>query len=322
MGVISFFVVVVTSISGGLQEVTVSNKLEYIYEHSIEIINEYAQNFDADEALLISNEEQEDLLKISLLNFNQELGLIDSDLAIALANDIDSYVVIDPVIDEDLTYTTNNLSLINLDETRDFSVRDINTDDTITKVTPIEIGDDQSLGYLIFDDSRAGDSSYVSTSDDEDDLLPIYEISADIEPSVNINHVFGDYTFLGVEFNADTCISFYNTLSSFINNVASYYGDALAIIQILKAMFPTQAIELSVLANSVKSHLVSFWDEFVLTVTNGIWGAIFGLIIGVLVLSVLYIMTRVYISGYQKKGYRIGRKIYEWYDWEWVNEQF
>ncbi len=321
MGMFSFFVVVVTSISGGLQEVTVSNKLEYIYENSEEIISEYAQNFDAEEVLSISDEEQEDLLKISLLNFNQELGLIDSELASALATGIDSYVIIDPVIDEDLIYATNSLSLIDLDITRDFSVWDINTDETITKVTPIEDGDDESLGYLIFDDSRAGDSSYVSSSDDED-LLPIYEISADIEPSVNINYKSDDYKFLGLEFDADTCISFYNTLSSFINNVATYYADALAIIQILKAMFPAQAIELSVVAKTIKSHLATFWDDFVLVATSDIWGAIFGLIITVLVLSVLYVMTRVYISGYQKKGYRIGWKIYHWYDRDWVNEQF
>lgn len=172
-------------------------------------------------------------------------------------------------------------------------------------------------------ESQDKEDAKVEQNQDNTDLIPLYEKHDNSKLSVNINQKINDKIFIGFDFPADSCISFYNIVSNWLNKKAmnSTVGTSVlwkTLVTLLKGN-PT----ISSLMSSIISLLSSLWGNFMSFLTStGALGIIVGAILIIAAIGTIYVICNIYIAGFDKKGWRIGTLIHSLFKWEWLDEMY
>lgn len=266
-------------------------------EKQLEQIFNYATNNYNFENYDLTDNEAESIIKKHLYDFNVDNNLIDDD----------EIKMLDDVLSSD-SYFNYNPSLENK-----FNNTDISLSSLIDSYSMLN-----NKFSLNFDTTTGGGSS----ANQNQELLPIHSYNEN-NISCVINGTVFDKPFIGISVSTDTCISFYNTVSKFLNKQAMYIHDNIKgptgmIIEIVKTVTPTT---FSVITMKLTSYFASLFSKFItLFSSKDPVSLIVGAIITLIGIGCIALLVRMYVSGYLKKGFAICWIIYHWYDWRFINE--
>ena len=316
MNLASILVIVSTCISGGLQENSIANLVDYVYESADQILIDAIEELDFDSFSSLSSSDQEIAIKEAMLEFNKDYYLIDDDVALVLSNSIDedkisNYDDLDNLGDNNGSSSGGYINTDLGQSNNSFNDYISSFDDLFT---------DNDLGYLYEDPSRNEGAGYHVIIDD--DLLPIYDIG-DVDMTLNVNGITDEYVFIGLGAPAETCIAFYNIVSSYLNslvmNTANQTGSIASYIINYVKTYAVSGV-LLVAANALSSAFSSLWSSFIALVSAGGVGVILAIVAIVLAIGVIVFMMAMFIRGYQKRGFEIGWRAYSLFNWEFVCE--
>lgn len=146
-------------------------------------------------------------------------------------------------------------------------------------------------------------------------LIPNHDNS---QMEANVNCSIDGYTFLGFDFPADTCISFYNIISDWLNKKAMMTTiGASTIWKYIVNLIRFNPVS-STLYNQLFSLLSGLWDSLISFLKTGTIGLIISIILSIVAIGTLSVVISIYIAGLNQKGWRIGLLIYNWHHWEWL----
>lgn len=312
-------VIVSTCISGGLQENSIANLIDYVYENADQILEDAVEELDFDSFASLSSSDQEIAIKEAILEFNKDYYLIDDDVALVLSNSIDE----DKISNYD---DLDNLGNNNGSSSGGFINTDLgqsndNYTDYISRFD--NLFGDEDLGYLYEDPSRIeGTTGYIRI-DPEVELLPIYDIG-DVSMALNVNGKTDEYIFVGIGAPKETCIAFYNIIAGYLNDsvmeTASGLSDVSSqIIELIQTFVPTLSI--TSFASLIAVLLKTIINTIVGLFAGGPGGIILGLAFILVVVGIIAFIGYMIYCGYKQKGFRIGREVYSILDWRRVCEQ-
>lgn len=326
-----------TAVSGGCGPTSDAYRLRLIRTSVDQIINVASTKFSFTNYSKLTFDEQEALIKHRILEFNDENKLVDKEYIDSLREQLEE--------DENFTFILNDSFIVNnfveqyepkvkllesrlIDGLINSTIRDrtyIKGDfmDSIFTFVPVEDEfDDNSNEESVESSSDTGEENGETQDNESVDLtlLPIYEYDKSAVSSFtngNLNGVF----FLGIMASRDACINFYNIIASFLNNQVMHAASGIkspasTIIELLKALTPgTVAAVTSALISYFSGIRKTFISMF--SASSGPIGLIVGTIIALAGAVCISILVGMFIKGYQKKGFAIGRKIHSFFNWEW-----
>ena len=262
-------------------------------EKQLEQIFNYATNNYNFENYDLTDNEAESIIKKHLYDFNVDNNLIDDDEIKMLDHVLSS--------DSDFNY---NPSLENK-----FNNTDISLSSLIDSYSMLN-----NKFSLNFDTTTGGGSS----ANQNQELLPIHSYNEN-NISCVINGTVFDKPFIGISVSTDTCISFYNTVSKFLNKQAMYIHDNIQgptgmIIEIVKTVTPAT---FSIITMKLTSYFASLFSEFItLFSSKDPVSVVISFIIITFTTVCIAFLIAMYVCGYLKIGFASGWIIYHWYDWE------
>ena len=199
-------------------------------------------------------------------------------------------------------------------------------DDVInSNITDIVINHDygDTGGSKVDDDSKSdsdNNSKTDNTQNEKLDLLPIYNYDQNHVTSTTNGTLDGVF-FLGIMASRDACINFYNVIANFLNNQVMYSasgtkGPVGIIIESLKVLAPAT---MATVTAALISYFSGIWNTFIsmFSAPAGPIGWIVGSIIALIGAACISTLVAMFIMGYQKKGFAIGRKVHNIFNWEW-----
>lgn len=328
-----------TTLSGGCSEISNANRITSIKENAVEIVEKAAENYDFSDYLELTTDEQESLIKQKILKYNEENNLVDEEYIVTLKEHLEE--------DEKFTYFENiddlfikpNISKTTLKENNALHAELINdlshslvNDKTIIRddiinsnITDIVINHDygDTGDSKVGDDSKSDSDSNFKTDNTENeklDLLPIYNYDQNHVTSTTNGTLDGVF-FLGIIASRDACINFYNVIANFLNNQVMYSasgtkGPVRIIIESLKVLAPAT---MATVTAALISYFSGIWNTFIsmFSAPAGPIGWIVGSIIALIGGACISTLVAMFIMGYQKKGFAIGWKVHNIFNWEW-----
>lgn len=317
MVITSLLLTMTTSISGCNQLAT-ANKMASIKKEANEIILEASAEFDSNQ-LNISINEHISLIKHHLLQFNDENNLLDEEYLLALKENAD-------------LGSTEEFALNSFEEKSDEVIEDSNLLKNIGKAKQSSSSLSLKKGDFRFEKiedlslpNSTSLSSYVTSNSDginsitNNQTLPVHSYnSSNVNSSANGK--LDDKLFVGIMVTKDACVSFYNTVASFLNNQVMYAasgikGPANMIIQALTCVTPALA---ATVIGSLIAYFSGLWTSFCsLFTAGGPVGIIVGTIIGLVGLACIAVLATMFVMGYMRKGFAVGWKVHNLFNWEW-----
>ena len=164
----------------------------------------------------------------------------------------------------------------------------------------------------------------VDASANEDEtLLPIIENHDDTILEARVNGRYPEYILFGVDFTPDTCISFYNIVSNWLNKkAATLFIDKSGIWEDFVFLVRRNP-SFDLVFSAAMSFFSGIWSEIMQFFSaGGAISVIFAIILAVVVLATSFIVSRVYCSGRIGKGWRFGAVRYGYLNWDFVNENY
>lgn len=269
-------------------------------EEQLSQILDYAKSNYNFENYDLTSDETDSILKKHLYDFNVNNHLIDND----------EITILDSVLsfDSDFNYNSELENKFNYSETNLTS--SFNTYTVLNNKFSLNVDIDVSGGQ-----GR-------SNTNENQELLPIHAYNAN-EINCLANGEIYNKPFIGIKVSKDACISFYNTISKFLNRQAMYIHDNVKghvsmIMEIIKTVTP---VTFSVASKKLTTYFASMFSEFVTLFTSkDPVSFVIGIIISLVAIGCIAIMVKMYICGYLKRGFAIGWAIYSIWDWRFINE--
>lgn len=152
-------------------------------------------------------------------------------------------------------------------------------------------------------------------------LLPIIDGHDDAKAAIKINQNIEDKLFIGFDFEADTCISFYNTVSKFLNNKAMLQGlNRDPLFDTLVGFVSTFEFGKIALAK-IASLFQGLWSELNAAFLNlAPYNHLIAALLTFVAVTIFIVLASIYSAGAQCKGYRTGALRHGFLNWEWLNE--
>lgn len=158
--------------------------------------------------------------------------------------------------------------------------------------------------------------------EDDTNLIPIIKEHDNSQVSVDVNKIVDDCKFIGFDFSAPTCMTFYNLVSDWLNKKAMMTTiGTTAIWKTVVSLIRTNPLS-SALYGKLYSLISSVWASFMKFFMTGTIGLIAAIIVSIAALGTLAIVLSVYIAGLNGKGWRIGLLIHNWHSWEWICDTY
>lgn len=322
-----------TTLSGGCSSISNANRITSIKENAVEIVEKAAETYDFTDYLNLTFDEQESLVKKKILEYNEENNLIDEEYIVALKDhlkednsftyfeNIDE-LFIKPDISKNVLQKNNEISASLITDLSNAVGKDkaIFRNDIInSNLTNITINRD--FGDTDGETQNNDNVSESATSETEtQSLLPIHTYNQNHVTNTTNGTLDGVF-FLGIMVSRDACINFYNTIANFLNNQVVYKvsetkGPVGLVIEALKTLTP---VTFATVTATLISYFSGIWNSFIslFSAAAGPIGWIVGAIIALIGAACISALVTMFIMGYQKKGFAVGWKVHNLFNWEW-----
>ena len=162
-----------------------------------------------------------------------------------------------------------------------------------------------------------------ASANEDDNLLPIIENHDDTILEAHVNGRYPEYILFGVDFTPDTCISFYNIVSNWLNKkAATRFIDKAGIWEDFVFLIRRNP-SFDLVFSTVVNFFSGIWSEIMQFFSAG--GAItifISLALALLALATIFVVVRLYFAGCERKGWRFGAVRYGFCNWGFVNENY
>lgn len=329
------FLTISTCLTMGTGELVKGNSIEQLRERSNKILEVAATEFnplnfsdlnDYNEKL------QSNDIALTMLDTMINLDFVQDDLKSELEILENNYIS-DNSFKTNFSFNTlKNNSLFNKGQYEDSLILDFaNAVKNTTSFNDVIIDDEiimqskniESEDSLLEDiDEELANDIKTNENDNSQDKIPLIANHDNTKMKVNVNEKIDGKTFIGLDFTSDTCISFYNILSNFLNNQATNFISGTSatlyasIVTIIKTT-PSAAI----LQEKIISLFSSIWQPIWHFITStGSLGLLVVAIILIVLVAVITVIVFIYIAGCNQKGYRVGLIRYGFLNWGIINE--
>jgi hypothetical protein len=302
---------------------------ESLLEKATTIINAASNGYDYSDYDLSSNEESS-LIKQQLFEYYQNNGYLTTSEINTLNQSIKSssdYTYF-PNLDTLFINQDNYESLNTLNECKEIFKDIVKTDNPysynvsttlITRSLDLPKISLSSLNsnFSIYSDNNGGSST---------NKFPILEYNED-NVSYYSSGKIDNTNFMGIICSKDACISLYNLIAKFFNNmgnnnVNNSKGIGGIILEALKSLDTVGCASTAIIAaasTKIATALSSIFSKIMLFLQSfsGIVTKIVSIIISIIGIACIVILSFMCVLGYMKKGFAIGWKIYGFLNFKW-----
>ncbi len=328
---ITILLTISTCLSMGTGKLVEGYKLEAAKEKSNEVLKIASDEFDPTQYPLLSNkteEQQNEILKSIILDSFINFDFCSDEIKTSLKNfyntenqnsSLDYIETANLSKNNSLFYYTNLSNSLALEFVQILLETKCYID--FDKINSIIVQEEKITSEdttLEIQDEKDGE---VEENEESTDLIPLIENHDNSNLSININQKIDSKLFIGLDFPMDTCISFYNIVSNWLNKKAmmTTIGTS-ALWKYIIFLLSTNATS-STIMTSIISLFSSIWkDIMAFFTTTGALGIIVGAIFTIAAISTIYVVCKIYIAGSKQKGWRIGTLFHSLFKWEWLNE--
>lgn len=339
MAMTSLVLALSTTLSGGCGTISNTNRIASIKENAIEIVEKAAEIYDFSDYLELTTNEQESLVKQKILEYNEENKLVDEEYIVALKKQLKeddrftyfenignlfvkqditkSALIENDVLCSDLIYDLSHSSIndkeIIIDKTINSNITDIAISHDYGDTGGSQVGDESNGDFN-------GNPESCNSQNEEQKFLPIYNCDQN-HVTNTINGTLDGIFFLGIMVSRDACINFYNVIANFLNNQVTYSasgvkGPVAMIIEYLKLLAPAT---MATVTSALIFYFSGLWNTFIsmFSAAAGSIGWIVGAITALIGAACISTLVTMFIMGYQKKGFAVGWKVHDIFNWEW-----
>ncbi len=329
--VFSSFVLTIFTCISGCSNIANSVIYEALKEKTTTIINAASNAYDYSNYNLSTNEETS-LLKQKLLKYYKDNDYLNSNEINSLEKIIKSssdYTYF-PDLDS-LFINENNLESSNiLNESKEILKNIVKIEDPNQyNISKSRIINQIYLPKISLTSLNSNFSVYNGNGGSSPcDEFPIFDYNED-EVSYYSSGKIDNTNFMGIICSKDACVSLYNLVAGFFNNlgnnnVNNAKGIGSIILEALKSLDTVACASASLIAaastkiatalSTIFSKIMIFFQSF-----TGIIGKIIAVILLLVGASCIYVISRMIVAGYNSKGYAIGWKMKGLFNFSWYN---
>ena len=214
----------------------------------------------------------------------------------------------------DLSHSSINDKEIIIDKTINSNITDIAISHDYGDTGGSQVGDESNGDFN-------GNPESCNSQNEEQKFLPIYNCYQN-HVTNTINGTLEGIFFLGIMVSRDACINFYNVIANSLNNQVTYSasgvkGPVAMIIESLKLLAP--AATMATVTSALTFYFSGLWNTFIsmFSVAAGPIDWIVGAITALIGAACISTLVTMFIMGYQKKGFAVGWKVHDIFNWEW-----
>lgn len=321
-------------LSCGCNDVAKSISVKALEEKTTIIIDSFDSLYNLSDYNL-SNEDELTLFKTNIMNYIGTYNLLQNDYYQELERIITSDDNYNKVTNYQMSLIRSELpfelkmnylanlqmdynenGVLNLDKTYDVlpGVEDLVPENPILpKTTRIKISKD-----YVYETGIGSGGGRTTPS-----KLPI-KSNNDNNASFSFNGTFDGNTFVGLNFNPETCKCVYNFFAEKINNYATkpksteMYGFSKDLITIVFAYKTPLAIYKAITSSEIYKSVVQFVNHMIMVLKTTLIGKIIGLLCVCVLICIVGILIAMFICGFFEVGFMVGWIVKNMVNREWI----